>query len=226
VAGGIIRGMKKIVVLVSGRGSNMVALLDACARDASGERRWKAHITAVVSDRADAPACQVAQARGVRAVVVPAREFPDRSAFNWTLAERLAELEPDLVVLAGFMRILPPELVARYELRMLNIHPSLLPAFPGLHTHRRALESGAQVHGATVHYVSAELDAGPIILQAAVPVRCDDDEAGLAARVLTAEHRILPTAVGWHLEGRLRVEGSRVRLASPDAQERQLLWLP
>lgn len=218
--------MRKIVVLVSGRGSNMVALFDACARDASGERRWKANITAVLSDRADAPACRIAQSRGVPAVTVPAREFPDRSAFNQALGERLAALEPDLVVLAGFMRILPPELVARFELRMINIHPSLLPAFTGLHTHRRALESGAHVHGATVHYVSAELDAGPIIVQAALPVRCGDDEAALAARVLAAEHRILPMAVGWHLEGRLHVEGTRVRLESPGAGEQQLLWLP
>jgi phosphoribosylglycinamide formyltransferase-1 len=225
-SGGIIDRMKKIVVLVSGRGSNMIALLDACARDACGERRWNAQVTAVVSDRAEAPACGLARERGVPLEVVSARAFSDRSSFDHALGERLSALDPDLVVLAGFMRILSPELVSRYQHRMLNIHPSLLPAFAGLHTHRRALASGTRIHGATVHYVSADLDAGPIIAQAALPVRDDEDETGLAARVLAAEHRILPRAVGWHLEGRLRVEGARVRLDSPRPDEEQWVWVP
>ncbi|MBU6189155.1 MAG: phosphoribosylglycinamide formyltransferase [Betaproteobacteria bacterium] len=213
--------MKKIVVLVSGRGSNMVALLDACAA-----LRWNARITAVVSDRAEAPACQIAQSRGVPAIVVARRNFATRPAFDHALAEQLDALAPDLVVLAGFMQILPAGLVARYQSRMLNIHPSLLPVFPGLNTHRRVLESGAQIHGATVHYVIPELDAGPIVVQAALPVQPHDDERSLAARVLAAEHRILPLAVGWHLGGRLRIDGPRVALEARGPDESQLLWLP
>ena len=213
--------MKKIVVLVSGRGTNMVALLDACAA-----RGWNARITAVVSDRAEAPACQIAQSRGVPVIVVARRNFVTRPAFDHALAEQLDALAPDLVVLAGFMQILPAKLVVSYQSRMLNIHPSLLPVFPGLNTHRRALESGAQIHGATVHYVSPELDAGPIVVQAALPVHPHDDEHSLAARVLAAEHRILSLAVGWHLGGRLRVDGLRVVLEAPGPDESQLLWLP
>jgi phosphoribosylglycinamide formyltransferase-1 len=213
--------MKKIVVLVSGRGSNMVALLDACTA-----LRWDARITAVVSDREEAPACQIARARGVQAVVVARRSFATRLAFDDALAAQLEALAPDLVVLAGFMQILPAALVARYQSRMLNIHPSLLPVFTGLNTHRRVLESGARIHGATVHYVIPELDAGPIVVQAALPVLPHDDEPSLAARVLAAEHRILPLAVGWHLRGRLRIDGPRVVLESPGAAESQLLWLP
>ena len=213
--------MKKIVVLVSGRGSNMVALLDACA-----EQRWNARITAVVSDRKEAPACEIAQSRGVPAIVVARRSFAARSAFDHALAEQLEALAPDLVVLAGFMQILPAGLVASYQSRMLNIHPSLLPVFPGLNTHRRVLESGARIHGATVHYVIPELDAGPIVVQAARPVLPQDDEASLASRVLAAEHRILPLAVRWHLEGRLRIDGPRVVLDAAGPDESQLVWLP
>lgn len=213
--------MKKIVVLVSGRGSNMVALLDACA-----EQRWNARITAVVSDRKEAPACEIAQSRGVPAIVVARRSFATRPAFDHALAEQLEALAPDLVVLAGFMQILPAGLVASYQSRMLNIHPSLLPVFPGLNTHRRVLESGARIHGATVHYVIPELDAGPIVVQAARPVLPQDDEASLASRVLVAEHRILPLAVRWHLEGRLRIDGNRVVLDAAGPDESQLVWLP
>ena len=211
--------MKKIVVLVSGRGSNMIALLDACS-----EQRWNARIEAVISDRPHAPACDLARSRGIRLEVVDANGFASRQVFNQSLGDTLACLQPDLVVLAGFMRILPTELVEQYPLRMLNIHPSLLPAFPGLHTHRRALDSGTRIHGATVHYVSPELDAGPIVAQAALPVQEADTESTLAARVLRAEHQILPLAVQWHLNGRLRVDGARVRLDSPAAGETQSMW--
>ena len=213
--------MKKIVVLVSGRGSNMAALLDACQ-----EQRWNARIEAVVSDREHAPACEVARSRGVRLDVVPASSFADRGEFNAELASRLDRLEPDLVVLAGFMRILPTDLVVRHRGRMLNIHPSLLPAFPGLHTHQRAIDAGARIHGATVHYVDPELDSGPIVIQAALPVREQDDASALAARVLEAEHRILPLAVHWHLEGRLQCDGLRVRLQAPRPGETQCVWWP
>ncbi len=212
---------KKIVVLVSGRGTNMAALLEACTT-----LRWDARITAVVSDREEAPACQIAQSFGVRAVVVARRGFATRLAFDDALGEQLEALAPDLVVLAGFMQILPARLVARFQSRMLNIHPSLLPVFPGLDTHRRVLESGARIHGATVHYVIPELDAGPIVVQAALPVLPHDDEPSLAARVLVAEHHILPLAVGWHLRGRLRIDGPRVVLEAPGPAESQLLWLP
>jgi phosphoribosylglycinamide formyltransferase-1 len=212
--------MKKIVVLVSGRGSNMRALAQACR-----DEKWPAEIVAVVSDRADAQACVTARELGLRVELVEARLFAERASFFSELGERLDALAPDLIALAGFMRILPDELVARFAGKMLNVHPSLLPAFSGLHTHRRALEAGARVHGATVHYVIPELDAGPIVAQAAVPVFDDDDPDRLAARVLNAEHRIFPLAVRWHIEGRLRCAGQRVILDPPRPGEAQSLWL-
>ena len=171
--------MKRIVVLISGQGSN----LDAIVR-ASVAEEWPGRVVAVISNRADARGLVSAQA-------------VDRH-------------EPDLVVLAGFMRILTPEFVGRYDGRMLNIHPSLLPAFTGLHTHRRAIEAGCKLAGATVHFVSAELDHGPIVAQAAVPVLADDDETSLAARVLAAEHVLYPRAVGWFVRGELELSGGRV----------------
>lgn len=213
--------MKKIVVLISGRGSNMLALARAC----EGEG-WPGRIAAVISDRADAPGCEAARALGLKVEVVAAREFADKSAFFGALSGRIEAYDPDLVVLAGFMRIVPPALVERLAGRLINIHPSLLPAFTGLNTHRRALDTGVRVHGATVHYVIAELDAGPIIIQSALPVLEGDDEAGLAARVLRAEHQILPLAVKWHLEERLRIVSGRVQLDSPQPGEAQTLWLP
>lgn len=212
--------MKKIVVLISGRGSNMVALARACR-----EQNWPARIEAVIADREDAPGCEAARALGLRVEVVAFRQFPSRGAFDAALADRLEAVAPDVVALAGFMRVLAPDLVARYEGRMLNVHPSLLPAFPGLSTHRRVLEGGAWLHGATVHYVSAELDGGAIIAQAAVAVRPDDDATRLSARVLEAEHRIYPMAMAWHLAGRLRIEGHRVRLDGAQIDERQSIWL-
>ena len=217
---GIIASMKKIVVLVSGRGSNMQALARACEAE-----RWPARIEAVLADRPDAPACETARSLGLRVEVIEARSFDDRADFDRALAQRLDALEPDLIALAGFMRILPNELVVGHAGRMLNIHPSLLPAFTGLRTHQRALDSGARIHGATAHYVVPELDAGPIVIQAAVPVQDGDDARRLAERVLQAEHRIYPLAVRWHVEGRLSLEGQRVRLETPRAGESQMLWM-
>ena len=214
-------GMKKIVVLISGRGSNMLAL--ARASMAAG---WPGHIAAVIADREGAKGCEAARSMGLPVDTVAAPSFPDKPAFFRALGSRIDAHCPDLVVLAGFMRILPPELVERLSGRLINIHPSLLPAFAGLHTHRRVLESGTRVHGATVHYVTAELDAGPIIVQAAVPVLAGDDESALAARVLRAEHQILPLAVRWHLEGRLTVAAGRVALGSPQSGETQWIWAP
>jgi phosphoribosylglycinamide formyltransferase 1 len=188
-----------VVVLISGRGSNMQALLDAGLP-----------ISAVISNRSDAKGLAIASARGVATRVVEHRGFPSREAFDTALAEVIDGFTPRVVALAGFMRILTPGFVARYAGRLLNIHPSLLPAFPGLDTHARALAAGLKLHGCTVHFVTAELDHGPPVVQAAVPVRADDTEATLAARVLEAEHRIYPAAVRWLLDGRLRVEGMRV----------------
>ena len=184
----------------------MEALVEAAASE-----HWPVTFAGVVSDRPEASGVAWAHGRGLPTVVVDRCALPDRAAFDRALDEAVAALAPDLVVLAGFMRILTADFVRRYAGRMLNIHPSLLPAFPGLHTHRRAIEAGCTVAGATVHFVTPALDHGPIVLQAVVPVRPDDDEAALAARVLQQEHRIYPLAVRWWLEGMLSIEGLRVR---------------
>ncbi|OQA34631.1 MAG: Phosphoribosylglycinamide formyltransferase [Betaproteobacteria bacterium ADurb.Bin341] len=210
--------MKKLVVLISGQGSNLEALI--AARDAGG---LGAGIAAVISNRPQAPGLEKAAAAGIPAVVVDHRDYPDREAFDAALAERIDAHAPDAVVLAGFMRILTDGFVRRYEGRMVNIHPSLLPAFPGLNTHQRALGEGVRIHGCTVHFVTPELDHGPTIIQAAVPVFDDDDEETLAARVLEAEHRIYPLAVRWLMEGRLRLEGRRVRLSAPAGEPAVLI---
>ncbi|ATE59232.1 phosphoribosylglycinamide formyltransferase [Thauera sinica] len=197
--------MKSIVILISGRGSNMQAIVRAAV---PGVR-----IAAVVSNRPDAAGLDFAAAHGIACAVVDHKGFADRTAFDAALAETIDGYRPDLVVLAGFMRVLTDDFVRRYAGRLMNIHPSLLPAFPGLHTHRRALEAGVRVHGATVHFVTPTLDCGPIVVQAAVPVLPDDDEAALAARVLAQEHRIYPQAVRWFAEGRLGLGADgRVRL--------------
>lgn len=190
--------MKSIVILVSGRGSNMQAIVDAAIPGA--------RIAAVVSNRPDAGGLAFAAERGIDTAVVDHKAYPDRTAFDGVLAECIDRYAPDLVVLAGFMRVLTDDFVRRYEGRLINIHPSLLPSFPGLHTHRRALEAGVRVHGATVHFVTPTLDCGPIIVQAVVPVLPGDDEASLSARVLVQEHRIYPQAVRWFVEGRLSVD--------------------
>lgn len=204
------RAMKRIVILISGRGSNMEAIL----RVASAEK-WPAQVVAVISNQAKAAGLATASQAGIPARVVEHVAYPDRTRFDQALATVIDEYSPDLVVLAGFLRILTPTFVARYQGRLLNIHPSLLPSFPGLDTHRRALDAGVKFHGATVHFVTPELDHGPIIEQAAVPVLDSDTEDTLAARVLEQEHVIYPRAVRDFIEGRyVLAEGRVVRHSS------------
>lgn len=188
----------------------MVALIDAAASGALPVR-----VAAVLANRPDAKGLEVAAAAGVVTRVVDHRLYSDRESFDAAMAEAIDAYSPDLVVLAGFMRILSDGFVAHYEGRLINIHPSLLPSFPGLHTHQRALDDGVRVHGCTVHFVTPTLDHGPIVVQAAVPVLDGDDATVLAARVLEQEHRIYPLAVRWFAEGRLRLEDGRVRLDAP-----------
>ncbi|HRF73156.1 MAG TPA: phosphoribosylglycinamide formyltransferase [Accumulibacter sp.] len=202
--------MIRIVILISGRGSNMASLLAAAA-----SAELPGRIVGVLANRPDAAGLAAASACGVPSRVVDHRLFASRDQFDAALATAIDCLEPDLVVLAGFMRILGEAFVRRYEGRLLNVHPSLLPAFPGLHTHRRALAEGVRIHGCTVHFVTPDLDHGPIIVQAAVPVLDGDDEATLAARVLAQEHRVYPLAVRWFAEARLRLRDGRVVLDSP-----------
>jgi phosphoribosylglycinamide formyltransferase-1 len=194
--------MKSIVILISGRGSNMRALIDA---------ELPATVAAVISNRADAQGLQYAASRGIPTVVVEHRDYPSREAFDAALSAAIDRFHPALVVLAGFLRVLTTNFVEHYEGRMINIHPSLLPAFPGLHTHRRALESHATRHGCSVHFVTPELDHGPIIAQAEVPVLPDDDEDTLAARVLQQEHVIYPQAVRDFLQGRVAMKDGKVQ---------------
>lgn len=204
--------MKRLAILISGRGSNMAALL-AAAR--AGE--IDAAIGVVISNRPDAPGLKLAAAAGVATVVVDHRAYGDRSEFERSLTTAIDAASPDLVVLAGFMRILSPAFVARYAGRLLNIHPSLLPAYPGVDTHRRALADGVRIHGCTVHFVTSDVDCGPIVAQAAVTVQQDDDEATLAARVLAVEHRLLVGAVRWFCADRLTLDGARVRIRGETA---------
>lgn len=211
--------MKNVVILISGRGSNMIAIADALRSE-----RWPARISAVIGNRPDAPGLAAARERGIFTDVLDSRDYPERSAYDAELARRIDAHSPSLVLLAGFMRILGKTFVERYAGRLLNIHPSLLPAFAGLHTHRRALEAGVKLHGATVHLVTGDLDAGPILIQAAVPVLASDDEDSLAARVLAVEHRIYPLAVRWMLEGRLRIDGRSVWLRDPADGAQALAW--
>lgn len=175
-------------------------------------------VGAVISNRADAAGLKLAAKRGIPTAVVEHRAYASREAFDEALASQVDRFAPRLVALAGFMRVLTPAFVARYRGRLLNIHPSLLPAFPGLHTHERALAAGVKLHGCTVHFVSEELDHGPIVAQAAVPVRPGDDAARLAARVLAQEHVIYPRAVRWFLEGKLDVKNGVVHVKGNDAQ--------
>lgn len=197
--------MKRIVILISGRGSNMEAIVEACA-----VQSWPARVAAVISNRADAAGLDYAAARGISTAVVEHRDYADRERFDAALAEAIDAHAPDVVVLAGFMRILTAGFVQRYKGRLLNIHPSLLPAFTGLHTHQRAIEAGCKLAGATVHFVTAELDHGPIVAQAAVPVLPGDTEQTLAARVLASEHRLYPMAVRWAVEDALQVDANGV----------------
>ncbi len=198
--------MKNIVVLISGRGSNMEAIVQACATEG-----WNARIAAVVSNRPDAAGLDFARARGIATAVVDHRGHASRESFDAELQRSVDAFAPDVVALAGFMRILTPGFVAHYAGRLINVHPSLLPAFTGLHTHRRALESGCKAAGTTVHFVTADLDHGPIIAQAVVPVLPGDSEETLAARVLAREHVLYPRALRWLVDDLLRVDGLVVR---------------
>ncbi|MGL1834577.1 phosphoribosylglycinamide formyltransferase [Rhodocyclaceae bacterium SMB388] len=203
--------MKSIVILISGRGSNMQAIVHAAIPGA--------RIAAVISNRVDAAGLAFARERGIATAVVDHRSFASREAFDASLAEVIDGFTPDLVVLAGFMRVLTDDFVLRYAGRLMNVHPSLLPAFPGLHTHRRVLEAGARVHGATVHFVTPMLDCGPVVVQAVVPVLPGDDEVTLAARVLRQEHLIYPLAVRWFVADRLRIDpAGRVTLTGETTQ--------
>ena len=190
--------MSRIVILISGRGSNMQAIVDA--------RIAAAEVAAVISNRADAAGLAFARERGIATRVVDHRRFATRAAFDAALADEIDAFAPDLVVLAGFMRVLTDAFVLHYRNRLLNVHPSLLPAFSGLDTHRRALEAGVRVHGATVHLVTPQLDAGPIVAQAVVPVLPGDDPGTLAARVLREEHRLYPQVVRWFVEARVDID--------------------
>jgi phosphoribosylglycinamide formyltransferase-1 len=200
--------MKSYVILISGRGSNMESLLDAAL---------PGQCAAVISNRADAAGLASAASRGVATRVIDHRGFASREEFDTALAAEIEALAPDLVLLAGFMRILTEGFVRRFEGRLLNIHPSLLPAFPGIRTHAQALAAGVRLHGCSVHFVTPALDGGPIVAQAAVPVRAGDDEASLGRRVLAEEHLLYPRVARWFLEGRLTLADGRVRLDGEQA---------
>ena len=202
------RAMRNIVILISGRGSNMQAIVHAAQAE-----RWPAKIAAIISNRSDAEGLSFAQEHGIAYAVVANGDYPSRAEFDAALQAQIDRFQPDVVVLAGFMRILTAPFVAHYAGRLLNIHPSLLPKFPGLATHRQALQAGETVHGATVHFVTPQLDHGPIVAQAQVPVLPTDTETTLAQRVLEQEHVIYPRAVRWFIEGKLSIEAGRVRIA-------------
>jgi phosphoribosylglycinamide formyltransferase-1 len=202
------RAMKNIVILISGRGSNMEAVVRAAR-----EQQWPARIAAVISNKADARGLEFARAQGIPTAVVANQDYPSRAEFDAALQAVIDGFAPDLVVLAGFLRILTAPFVEHYAGRMLNIHPSLLPSFPGLGTHRQALDARVAEHGATVHFVTVELDHGPIVAQAKVEVRPDDTEATLAARVLAQEHIVYPRAIRLVLEGRHSIEHGGARIA-------------
>lgn len=194
----------RLVVLISGRGSNLTALIDAA--------NPLVQMSAVISNQTEAKGLLTAQAAGIPTAVLDHRPFSSRLAFDQALQVLIDRYQPEVVALAGFMRILTPELVAHYRGRLINIHPSLLPKFKGLHTHQRVLAAGLTEHGASVHFVTAELDGGPVILQAKVPVLPQDDEDSLAARVLMAEHKIYPQVIHWFAQGRIRLEENQVFL--------------
>jgi phosphoribosylglycinamide formyltransferase-1 len=196
-----------LVVLISGRGSNLQAIMEAIARGA-----LPAEIRAVISNRPDAYGLERARQAGIPTEVLDHEEYPTRLEYDRALAALIDRYAPDLVVLAGFMRILSPKFVAHYRGRALNIHPSLLPAFPGLDTHRRALQAGLREHGASVHFVTEEVDGGPVLIQARVPVLPNDTPESLADRVLEKEHLIYPTAIRWYAQGRVRLEGDTIYL--------------
>lgn len=195
---------KRTVILISGRGSNMAALIDAAADPA-----FPAEIVGVISDKADAAGLGIAASRGIATKVVARADHAGKDAHDAAIHSALATFGADIVALAGYMRLLTAGFVEKWQGRMLNIHPALLPSFKGLDTHQRALDAGIRVHGCTVHFVTAAMDDGPIIAQAAVPVLIDDDEPTLSARVLKAEHRLYPLALKLFAEGKVRMEGNR-----------------
>ena len=208
--------MKSLVILISGRGSNMQALMEA---------NLPARIAAVISNKPEAPGLEIARRCGYETIVLDQRSYAGREVFDQKLAEVIDAYAPDLVALAGFMRLLGDSFVSRYEGRLINIHPSLLPAFPGLHPHRQALKEGVKVHGCTVHFVTAETDRGPIIIQAAVQVIPSDTEETLAARVLQQEHRIYPEAVRWFMKDRLKLSDNSVEVSDADFDD-SVLYSP
>ena len=197
--------MKSIVILISGRGSNMQALLEAAL---------PVKIAAVISNNPDAAGLEIARKHNIETCVVDHREYPDRETFDLLLADQIDFYRPSLIVLAGFMRVLGDVFVNKYKDKLINIHPSLLPAFPGLGTHKQALKEGVKIHGCTVHFVTSEVDHGPIIIQATVPVLPGDTNETLAARVLLQEHRIFPEAVHLFVEDRLRISGNSVKVCN------------
>lgn len=207
--------MKNIVILISGRGSNMQAIVNAAIPDA--------RIAAVLSNSATAAGLAWAVERGIATDSLNHKDFPSRLAFDQAMMERIDAYQPDLVVLAGFMRILTPEFCSHYQNRLINIHPSILPAFTGLHTHERALEAGCRVAGCTIHFVTPELDCGPIISQGIVPILDGDTPDNVAARVLNVEHRLFPQAVADFVAGRLKIEGNRVFNSERNAEGQTLL---
>lgn len=205
--------MHSIVSLISGRGSNFEAIYKAAKA-----KSWDVRFTGLIANQPDAKGLDFAKSVGIPTAVINHRDYPSREAFDGALMQQIDAFGADLVVLAGFMRILTPGFIQHYEGRMMNIHPSLLPRFPGLHTHERALEAGDRVHGATVHFVSAGVDEGPIICQSEVPVLATDTPSELAARVLKTEHQIYPLAVEWFIQGRLQIAGNRVSVDPPELQ--------
>lgn len=207
--------MKNIVILISGRGSNMQAIVNAGIPDV--------RIAAVLSNSATAAGLAWAAERGIPTDSLNHKDFASRGAFDQAMMEKIDAYQPDLVVLAGFMRILTPEFCARYEGRLMNIHPSILPSFTGLHTHERALAAGCRVAGCTIHFVTPELDCGPIISQGVVPIFDNDTADDIAARVLKVEHRLFPQAVADFTAGRLKIEGNRVINSRNQPEDRPLL---
>jgi len=207
--------MKRIVILISGRGSNLRSIL---------ESKLDAQIAAVISNNPAARGIEIARSAGVDTAVIDHRAFPDRASFEAVLADKVDSYRPDLLVLAGFMRILTEGFIKRFSGRIMNIHPSLLPAFAGVDTHRCALHEGVRIHGCTVHFVTPDLDHGPIVVQAAVPVLPGDDEDRLAARVLEQEHRIYPEAIRWYLDGSLRFDGNRATVSAGRSAPDAMVW--
>lgn len=205
--------MLNIVTLISDRGSNFEAIVKTAQNE-----QWPVQFAGVIANHSTAKGLDFARSEGIPTYVIEHLGHPTRESFDAALIERIDALGADLVVLAGFMRILTAGFIRHFEGRLINIHPALLPAFPGLHTHKRALDAGVTEHGATVHFVTEGVDEGPIICQGTVPVLKDDDVEALAARVLAIEHQIYPRAVKWFLDGRLRIEGNQVKLQPPESQ--------